>query len=166
MNALATLALVQEAAEPVKSAAEQRLHVFGDYALADPWFLLAIPLGAFLLWIGRAAHARDRGRVPVLPESARPPVARRGLVVVPVVPAFLALVATVIARYAVLPALLGTPTGGAGSAAALAPRCTRNSLPRSRPGLRTSTRPPCKRDATDWRGAANGCSATGWRRRG
>lgn len=117
MNALATLALVQEAAEPVKSAAEQRLHVFGDYALADPWFLLAIPLGAFLLWIGRAAHARDRGRVPVLPESARPPVARRGLVVVPVVPAFLALVATVIARYAVLPALLGTPTGGAGSAA-------------------------------------------------
>lgn len=71
MNAFLHFAwLAQEpAATAVKSAAEERLKLWGAYSLGDPWFLLAIPLGfALLLW-GRARRGRARGRVPLLPST-------------------------------------------------------------------------------------------------
>ncbi|MBK7874540.1 MAG: VWA domain-containing protein [Planctomycetes bacterium] len=125
MNTFAHFAIfLQDAPAPVKSAAEQRLHVFGDYALADPWFLLAIPLGILLLSFGRSAHGRDKGRVPVLPDAAHATVARHWTAAMRL-PAFLALLTALLARYTVLPAL----TAGAGGAAASASSAVQGSAP-------------------------------------
>jgi Ca-activated chloride channel family protein len=55
-----------------RSAAEGRLALFGDLALADPWFLLLLPLVALSLWRGRSARRAARARIPILPGS-RPP---------------------------------------------------------------------------------------------
>lgn len=58
------------AAEVVKSAAEERLKLWGDYSLADPWFLVLIPVAVLFVLYGRSRAGRERGRVPVLPERA------------------------------------------------------------------------------------------------
>jgi Ca-activated chloride channel family protein len=57
--------------EPVQSAARGGLHLFGAYSLADPQFLLLVPLGALLLVLQRSKRARAAGRIPLLPASPR-----------------------------------------------------------------------------------------------
>ncbi|MBK7641562.1 MAG: VWA domain-containing protein [Planctomycetes bacterium] len=62
---IAVLAL-QETGDAVRSAAEEGFKLWGDYSLADPWFLLLVPIGlAAVLW-GRTRAGRDRARVPAL----------------------------------------------------------------------------------------------------
>src|SRR5260221_8979144 len=63
---LVQAALPAEAA--VRSAADERFKLWGVYSLADPWFLLLIPVGLLALLWGRSKFGRERGRVPVLPE--------------------------------------------------------------------------------------------------
>lgn len=58
--------------EELQSSAEGRLQLFGDVSLADPWFLLLLPLALLALWHGRRASAQERARVPVLPASSLP----------------------------------------------------------------------------------------------
>jgi Ca-activated chloride channel family protein len=60
------IALLQDA----RTAAGARLHLWGDVSLADPWFLLLIPLGLGALWYGRARRGRATGVAPVLPARA------------------------------------------------------------------------------------------------
>lgn len=68
MNALAFLAALQEPAiSGVRSAAEERFHLWGAYSLGDPWFLLAIPAALLCLWWGRSRRARDSARLSVIP---------------------------------------------------------------------------------------------------
>ncbi|MDP6990797.1 MAG: VWA domain-containing protein [Planctomycetota bacterium] len=58
--------------DAVQSAAEGRLTLFGDLSLADPEFLLLIPVAvAVTLW-GRARAGRSRARMPVLPGQPPP----------------------------------------------------------------------------------------------
>lgn len=49
----------------VQSAAEGRFPLWGDYALANPLFLLLVPIGVLALWHGRTR--KPRGNVSVLP---------------------------------------------------------------------------------------------------
>ncbi|MFM7281067.1 MAG: VWA domain-containing protein [Planctomycetia bacterium] len=63
MSLLAVQAVPKAA---VQSAAEGRLPLWGDYSLADPWFLLLIPLGLLLLVYGRIWRARTAGHVGTL----------------------------------------------------------------------------------------------------
>ncbi len=58
----------EAATEAVKSAAEERLKLWGDYSLADPWFLVLIPVALVLVYYGRSRAGRERGRVPTVPE--------------------------------------------------------------------------------------------------
>ncbi len=67
---MTALLLVQAAAAPVKSAAEEGLKLFGAYSLSNPWFLVLVPIGIVLLFVGRSGRAR--ARFPSL-EGARPP---------------------------------------------------------------------------------------------
>lgn len=67
MNALL---LVVDASVPVKSAAEEGWKLFGAYSLSNPWFLVLVPLGIVLLFVGRSGRAR--ARFPSF-EGARPP---------------------------------------------------------------------------------------------
>jgi len=60
-----TLALLQTVADNL-TAAEGRMELWGDLSLADPLFLIALPLAWLLLWYGRGRKGRARGRVPVL----------------------------------------------------------------------------------------------------
>jgi Ca-activated chloride channel homolog len=94
---LATLALLQDAP---KSTAEARFHLWGEYYLADPWFLLLIPLALALLAWGRSARGRVSARVPSHPPGALPRTWRQKLGGVPVVlqALALALVAVALAR--------------------------------------------------------------------
>ncbi len=62
-----TLAWLQ--AVDVKSAAEARYHLVGDYYLADPWFLALAPLALLVLWYGRSRRSAAAGRVPSLPTA-------------------------------------------------------------------------------------------------
>ena len=61
------LLLLQE----LKSTAEARTHLFGDYYLADPWFLALAPVALAVLWYGRARRGRAPGRVPSVPAALR-----------------------------------------------------------------------------------------------
>lgn len=69
---MSALLAVQEAPQ---SAAHATLPLFGDYALADPWFLALVVLVPLLLWLGRARRTRAAAPVPALavglPRSAR-----------------------------------------------------------------------------------------------
>jgi Ca-activated chloride channel family protein len=69
--AFAQVALPAETA--VRSAADERFKLWGAYSLADPWFLLLIPLGLLALAWGRTRRGRERGRVSTLVQA---PVAR------------------------------------------------------------------------------------------
>jgi Ca-activated chloride channel family protein len=71
------IALLQEAAAPVKSAADRGLELFGAYSLGNPWFLALIPLGALLVLAGRLRRAR--AQVSVLPEGRLPRSVRQRL---------------------------------------------------------------------------------------
>jgi len=68
--------LAQVAGEPVqleatKSAAEGRLHLWGDLFLGDPWFLVLLPVVFLGLWWGRSRRGRAVARVSVLPPGSR-----------------------------------------------------------------------------------------------
>jgi len=68
---LEQLAAAQVAApEEAMSAAEGRLELWGDYAFADPLFLLLIPLGLALFLYGRARSGRVQGLVPAVVSAA------------------------------------------------------------------------------------------------
>jgi Ca-activated chloride channel family protein len=58
--------------EGTKSAAEGRLHLWGDIFLADPAFLALLPVAVIGLWYGRARKARARARFSVLPATSLP----------------------------------------------------------------------------------------------
>lgn len=66
------IAVLQTALTGVKSTAEARVHLWGDLYLADPWFLVLIPLGIALLAWGRSKRGIEAGRVPSLPNAAMP----------------------------------------------------------------------------------------------
>ena len=55
----------------VRSTAEERFEVLG-VGFADPWFLAALPVGAWLLWRGRESRRGAAARVPAIggPEVA------------------------------------------------------------------------------------------------
>ena len=54
----------------VQSVAEARFHLFGEYFLANPWFVLVAPLCWIAMAYGRSLRARPAARVGILP--ARP----------------------------------------------------------------------------------------------
>jgi Ca-activated chloride channel family protein len=60
-----TVVLALQAAS--RSAAESRMTLFGDISLADPWFLLAIPVALGAAWWGRASRRYAAVRVPTVP---------------------------------------------------------------------------------------------------
>ncbi len=53
----------------VRSAARGRLPLWGDYSLADPWFLAAALVVVVAFVLGRSRRARARGRVSVVPRG-------------------------------------------------------------------------------------------------
>jgi Ca-activated chloride channel family protein len=55
--------------EDAKTVASARLRLFGDYAFADPWYLLLVPLALLLFAYGRARAGRAAGVVPVIPAA-------------------------------------------------------------------------------------------------
>jgi Ca-activated chloride channel family protein len=63
-----SLALAQ--LEAVQSTAGARLPLWGDYSLADPWMLLALPL-ALALFLWARARGRVIGRISVLASAPR-----------------------------------------------------------------------------------------------
>lgn len=64
-------AAAQEAgSDAVRSAAEEHLKLWGNFSLADPWFLLLVPAGLLCVLYGRSRQGRDSGRVPALPARA------------------------------------------------------------------------------------------------
>lgn len=65
--------------EGLRSAAQVRLELWGDYALGDPWFLLLFPLGLAALWWGRGRSGRVRARVSAIPAVAMPKSAAQRL---------------------------------------------------------------------------------------
>jgi len=76
VSALLPSFLAQISAEPValettKSAAEGRLHLWGDLFLGDPWFLALIPLVILGLFFGRSRRGRAVARVSVMPVGQR-----------------------------------------------------------------------------------------------
>ncbi len=60
---------VQEAS---RTAAEVRLSLWGNWALADPVFLVLLPFAVAAVWWGVRARGRVAARVPVLPGIALP----------------------------------------------------------------------------------------------
>ena len=70
-------------AAATKSAAEARLHVFGDLYFADPWFLALAPIAYLLLRWGRSRRGVEPGRVPVLPQRGLPRTWRQRLAWLP-----------------------------------------------------------------------------------
>ena len=58
--------MILQLADDMKTVASARLRLFGDYALADPWYLLLIPLALALVAYGRARAGRAAGVVPVI----------------------------------------------------------------------------------------------------
>lgn len=92
MSPLALLAIAAQAAQPAataadaaRSAGEVRLKLWGSFSLADPWFLVLIPIGLVCLFYGRSRRGRERGRVPALSAAApRRSIAQRLAWIVPV----------------------------------------------------------------------------------
>ncbi len=83
--------------EEGQSAAAVGLELFGEYSLADPWFLLIFPAALlFLLW-GRARRGRTAGRVSVLPIAGLPKSFRQRTTWIPTFLQGLALALCVIA---------------------------------------------------------------------
>ena len=72
MNALALLQTAVPVAEAVKGTGEAKLHLWGEYYLSNPWFLLLAPIGILFLLYGRAEWARASGRIPALPIGLMP----------------------------------------------------------------------------------------------
>ncbi|MBL8863193.1 MAG: VWA domain-containing protein [Planctomycetes bacterium] len=95
---MSALLVLQEAAGPVKSAAEEGWKLFGAYSLSNPWFLALVPVGAALLVLGRAG--RVRARLPALEGAVPPRTLRQRLAwIVPALQvAALCLVAVALAR--------------------------------------------------------------------
>ena len=93
------LALLAQVDEPVQSAAATSLHLFGDYYLGDPWFLILIPIALGALAYGRGRAGRATGRVSTLPGAlARVPRSLvQRLAWVPAVLQALALVGVIVA---------------------------------------------------------------------
>jgi len=58
--------------DAVQSTAAPRLHLFGEYYLGDPYFLLLVPIALLVFRYGRSRRASAAGRVPALPASALP----------------------------------------------------------------------------------------------
>lgn len=73
-----------------------RLELFGDIALADPVFLIGIPLVLVGMWLGRRAAARPTLRAP-LPTQQVPRSLRSRLLFLPVLAQALGLAALVVA---------------------------------------------------------------------
>ncbi len=83
--------------ETVKSAAEGQLHLWGDLFLADPWFLVLIPLVLLCVAYGRARKARGAARFSVLLGSEMPRSLAQRLGWVPVLLQVASLVLMVVA---------------------------------------------------------------------
>jgi Ca-activated chloride channel family protein len=95
ISLLALLAPLQD--EVTRSAAAVEMELFGDYSLADPWFLALLPLVlAVVLW-GRSRRGRSAGRVSVLPGGDLPKSLRQRMTWVPPFLQAVALVLCVIA---------------------------------------------------------------------
>lgn len=54
----------------VESVARGSLKLWGDFSLADPQFLVLVPLALFLFAYGRSRRGRAAGRIPLLPGRA------------------------------------------------------------------------------------------------
>lgn len=80
--------------DALQSAASARLPLWGDYALADPWMLAALPL-VLVLWLWVRARGRPQGRTSVV--AAVPRSARQRLAFVPTALQLLALACGVVA---------------------------------------------------------------------
>lgn len=61
--------LPQSGVAETLTAAEGRLPLWGDLSLADPIFLVALPLAWLALWFGRGRAGRATGRVSAIPAS-------------------------------------------------------------------------------------------------
>jgi Ca-activated chloride channel family protein len=84
-------------AEPTRSAAEGQLHLWGDLALADPWFLALAPLALLAPWWGRRRAARAAGNVPGLPVRGAPLGLRQVLAPLPALLQALAMLLAIVA---------------------------------------------------------------------
>jgi len=82
-----------------RSAAEGRLDLFGGISLADPLFLLGLPLACLAAYLGRASRRYAALRVPVLPTRvlALPPTFAQRLAWLPDALRFLAAVLATVA---------------------------------------------------------------------
>ncbi len=80
-----------------KSAAEGRLHLWGDLFLGDPLFLILLPIVIAAVLHGRANRGRATARIPVLPAGAATRSLAQRLAWVPIPLQALALVLVVIA---------------------------------------------------------------------
>ncbi len=76
-------ALLLQDSAATQSVAEARLHIFGDYYLANPWFLLLAPLGLIAIYVGRAQFRSSAGRIGVLPAVRLPRSAVQRLAFIP-----------------------------------------------------------------------------------
>jgi Ca-activated chloride channel family protein len=90
-------ALESAGADAIKSVAEGRVHLWGDLFLADPGFLILIPLALLVLMYGRSRKARGAARFSVLLEEELPVSLGQSLSWLPVLMQFLALSSLVIA---------------------------------------------------------------------
>ena len=80
-----------------QTSASTNLRVWGEYGLADPWYLLLAPLALILLAYGRARSGRSAGFSPVLPGTRFARSWRQRLGFVPPTLQALALVLAVVA---------------------------------------------------------------------
>ena len=69
--------------EGVESTARGVLHLWGDYSLANPLFLLAAPLGVLFFLYGRRTRGEDAGLVSCLPREGLPRSLRQRLFFLP-----------------------------------------------------------------------------------
>ena len=98
------IALLQEAAQ--QSAARGALRLWGDYSLADPQFLVLLPVAVLFLWWGRARRGRAQARASLLPSAPVRSLRQRFLWV----PSALQLLATTLIVVSLSRPLLGNVT--------------------------------------------------------